>query len=844
MVVTSIYGLVDSPLKKKKNEKAWTLNPDKLDAVRRALDIKIQAIKPTLIVTSCPAILGVLTNANPATAKIESTRGSVYEYAGIPAVVTYPISAINRNKSDQDSLGVEGVSSYSVKSGDWILMQDWGKVSRIFCDATRRIPDFDYSVIRDVRDIASVERYLDSCTVIASDIETVGSKFPKIRYTMSCVGYCGLGSDGRVKAFVFPLYDKFVTGGCYWSDGDMILVLEAIKRINANKAIKAFQNGSYDQAYFIQAHMPANNWLMDSYHMWHAMYQEIPKRLDFITSILQDEYQYWKADIKGLEDKDETKRDTDMETYWRYNALDCYWTLFDCLFLWALLRVDKKAGFNYKKEFMQQMAGFTMGMKGIKADKQKLFEMGENLLVEKEEALKHLLYIMGEKDEQGKTIPGHTEFNPNSPVQKTTFLYDVLGATERDDSGKVVGPKSKKKRSSGANALKMLKWEHPLFKTYVDALTDTLAPSKRISDFIEIKMATNRFRTSFNAAGTQTWRFASKGSPFWDGRNSQNIPGELKDWMIADEGCLLFDADFRQSDGYFVAFESNDTAYIKTMTSGKDSHAVHCSHFFEREYEYIVEGKKRGSPEIIDPVTGIRQITKKIVHGGNYQMYAGTLFVQMGRDMVIATAIAMGFNDAGSWTDKQLINLCARLLGSHRGLYPRLSKHEWYADINRMLETTQCITNAFGMTHRYMGDITDNATQREATAFLGQGGTAGNMNRVLDEIILGYIPPKFRDGLNPHAKEKPLKLDYPGSSLGINLQVHDSFVGNVNMRADDCLENINNLLTVMERPIIINGHRMHVPADIDFGLRYGKTMIPWDRKDPHALTRISLQHSS
>src|SRR3546814_10126353 len=54
--------------------------------------------------------------------------------------------------------------------------------------------------------------------------------------------------------------------------------------------------------------------------MWYSRFSELPKTLDFASSILLDDYQYWKDDIKGTDNKDQVLGN--LERYWRYNALD------------------------------------------------------------------------------------------------------------------------------------------------------------------------------------------------------------------------------------------------------------------------------------------------------------------------------------------------------------------------------------------------------------------------------------------------------------------------------------------------------------------------------------------
>ena len=307
---------------------------------------------------------------------------------------------------------------------------------------------------------------------------------------------------------------------------------------------------------------------------------------------------------------------------------------------------------------------------------------------------------------------------------------------------------------------------------------------------------------------------------------------------MADEGKILLDVDYSQSDDVFIAYESQDPDKIAVVESGADSHAVNGELFFGVSYDAIVAGKRAHDPIIVHPTTGIRQLAKRIVHGTNFQMAAMTLYVTMGREAVVEAARLLGNPDAYLLTQEQLINVCARLMGAYRKKYKRLNTKEYYADIAAMLKKDRAITNCYGITRQFLGDWSDNGTQREATAFIGQSATAGNMNRVMYEIDHGFIPQQFRDGPNPHAREKPLQMSRESHGFAFHLQVHDNFVPQLDTRHPNWKEAAHNLLQVMNRPVIIHGRMVRVAAEAELGIRWGGNMTSWDGKDVHALDRI------
>lgn len=825
IITANVFNLIDRPMVKYRNEKTPRFNPDRKDEILKAVEQRVRAIKPTLIVCSDPVTLGIFAKWDQRIATLDKMRGGVYEFMGIPVIITLPVTAIHRNIDERlikDSNDEEvKYDLYKIPQGAWILARDWEKASRLYHGKQRRLPPFQYSICRTTQDCVAARDWLLECKLIAVDIET--GLFPA---QITCIGYTGLKPDGSVRSFVVPFYDEYSPDGCFWeSEDDHAIAFMLCREINESKSLKVLQNGNYDTSYFIRDNLGLNNWLLDTMLMWYSLYMELPKTLDFISSILLDVYQYWKDDIKGQDEKDEIQGN--MERYWRYNALDTYYTLFNCLYLMKLLNANPAMQHNYRDTWMRSVSALRMSMRGVKVDFKRMGEHREALAGEYDKAVTRLRYLIDDP-----------EFNVNSPDQKSQLLYEVLGARPRNARGRFTS--GEEKPSSGAIALKAIKSEHPIFKYVIDALEESMEPDKQMglitgridpaTGYVKggIKFFTDRFRTCYSPAGTTSTRFSSKGSNFWDGTNAQNIRASMRDFLVADPGCILMDVDYSQSDDVFVGYESNDANKIAVIESGVDGHAVHGELFFKMPYDEIVSGKRAGDPKIVHPIYGVRQLAKRVVHGTNFQMAAITLFMTMGKDAVVAAMQLMGHKDAATWTQDQLINGCQVLMRAYRMKYPRLTAKEWYKEIADQLRTKGVLTNAFGVTRRFMGDPNDNGTQREATGFIGQSDTAGNMNRSMYEIDHGYIPRAFRDGENPDWNDTPRKMDLDSHGFRFLLQTHDSFTVELQLDHPRFEEAAHNLLYVMERPVIINGHQVRVKTEASFGLRWGKKMIDWN----------------
>lgn len=826
--LADIYNLVDAPLYRKGNEKLWRFNPDKLDEIKDAFDLRIDKFKPSLIVVSDPAVIGVLVDGDSRLGTLEKLRGGVYTYRGITCIVTYPITAINTHFDEHLAHGEDEdnrYDPYKVPLGNWILYQDWRKIGRYFAGTNRRLPPFRYSVCRTTLDCEAALAWLSECTLISCDIET--GLYPA---QITCVGYTGINKLGQVRSFVIAFHDKSAADGCFWSsESDHLYAWETVRAINALPILKTMQNGSYDSSYFVKYRLGIENWYLDSMYLWFSMNPELPKSLDFISSMLLDEYQYWKDDIKGEENESDSYN---METYWRYNALDCYNTLFNTLFLLKLYVVQPGFQRIYTDTWLRAMCAFEMSMRGVKANFRRRDKHREDLEIERDAALARVRFLIADP-----------EFNVNSPAQKTSLLYDVLGARPRNAKGRYVDPNKPAKGgnspSAGAIALKLIKTEHPIFKRIITALQDTMEPDKQISNVCNMKLFSDRFRTNLQPCGTKMQRLSSKRSNFWDGGNVQNIRKKYRDWLVADENCIFMEVDFSQSDDVFISYESEDPDKISLVESGMDGHAVHGELFFKKPYDEIVAGKKSGDPLIIHPTTGIRSLSKRVVHGTNFLMAATTLYTTMGREAVTAAAILMGHPGAEHWPQEKLMVICQQMINTYRKRYKRLSQKEWYGEINRILKKTGVLTNAFGISRRFLGNPSDNGTQREAAAYYGQSNTAANMNRAWYEIARGYMWEQYRDAPNPCAKDRPLKMDLESHGFRFMMQVHDSFVVQLRLDHPRWREAADNLLRVMQRPVIIHGREVSVRTESEFMFAWGsKTAVEWKGKDISELDSI------
>lgn len=730
-------------------------NPAKAPAFYAALAKKQYQI----IVCNDSAALFYLTNKYMS---LSQCRGGVYIYNEKPVLV---LDDVRKTKSTRE--------------GEFIAMQDMRKLERWVNGKQRPEPKFQLQICETIADVNAVLETVQNSILCAIDIETSGT-------LISCIGYSCWTREGTNKTFVIPFYNPTKPNGYHWdTHEDEVNVWETVKLIHASSTYKVMQNGSYDSTYFIVYGIPLFNYLFDTLHMWHATWPELPKRLDFITSILVDSYRYWKDEGKDEDTKGYAVPMTPqgIANYWLYNGLDCYATLLDCRVIVQILMQAEWAKTNYVKKFSAQFRELiSMSMRGVKVNQQIHQQLIEDMWEEHVKAKADLLLSVADPD-----------FNPNSSQQVQALLYDLLQVNEVPRKG----------RSSDEVVLKMIAAEDVLASAIINQIWATKKPANNVSKYQDGCLLNGRFMYKLYAAGTPTDRLSSKAHDLWVGSNIQNVPRRMRVMFEADPGMILVEMDYAQSDAYFTAFESGDPAFIATMTSGMDTHCIHASRFFKVDYNKILEATKANEDWAVHPTKGIRQNTKRVVYGSNYFMHAFTLLMTMGREAVVESAKFLGFEEANTWSLMKLADFCDKyLLQVYYQMYPEI-KLSIPEKAMKAVRNGNRATTAFGYTRQFFGDlINDEKLQREFAAFFGQGGTAGNINKAMDTIFTNLEP----------------------KGVELLTQVHDSLLFQI---PETELHLIDEVQKAMENEITIEGRTFVVPTDAKVGRGWGKRMIAW-----------------
>lgn len=663
-------------------------------------------------------------------------------------------------------------------------------------------------VCRTESDFVEAVNWFASCDLIAVDVETI-PHMPRAKkkqpFVMTVVSYTGIDSTGEMRSYAMQLTRQ--KSAILPPPDNFVQAVTACRLINALPVPKCLHNGTYDAAWFIRYQMPLANYAYDSMTLWWSRYPDLPKTLDVVSSVLLDDHRFWKMG----------RKEEDFMAHTLYAMEDTETTLRCTLRLIRWAAEDKAMAFNFSDAHRRCLIGLGMSLRGMAFDWDTRAGLESDLIKESEESLEALRWLVADP-----------ELNPNSPPQMAHLLYKLLGAKPRSAKGREYKRVTKgTKLSTGALAMRAMRADHPVISRVISAIEKAKKPAKQLSNVMSLEAPPNdsRFRTNYDGVGTTTTRYSSRRDAFGFGGNAQNIRKKYRRILRADKDSFILEIDFSAADDVFVSYESREEKKIKLVESGLDIHSYNASHVFFTNWSYddVVKGKKADDPRVVDPITGIRQITKKTTHGANYLMAGMTLLVSAGREAIVAAAKHLGYAEAGTWSTDRLAEFCDFLDAGYRKFYPRFARSgadSFYVELQNQLNMRQSFTTIFGYTQRFSSDPKDQSTLRAVAATVGQANTAGRVNMALDELEMGIRIRRFRDGPAPDAGGPALSVDEARFGCSLRLQTHDSITYNVNYTHPNWMEGVDRIFEVMSRPVVCHGREVRVGIEADVAINW------------------------
>jgi DNA polymerase-1 len=586
-----------------------------------------------------------------------------------------------------------------------------------------------------------VKSFLGKCRekdMVAFDIEVSNEE-------VSCISFAY--DEDNVMSIPFIQSNKD-----YFSiEQELDIWLDIGDLLEDSKIIKIGQNVIFDATFIFRRFGIVSRPLHDTMIGQAILFPDFPKGLDFITSIYTSEPYYkdeGKRRIKGGGGSD--------RAFWIYNAKD------SLVLMEAFPKIYNDLSNQGNKDIYQQTATLLeplmyMSERGIKMDTEGMKKASDEADDKIQKLTEELWELTGD------------QINPNSPKQLADYFYVTKKAKayrNRKTGGVTTGEDALKRLSKkGFKEAKILlsirKWTK-LKSTYFDVSLDE----------------DGRLRGAMNPVGASSGRLSSSKTIFGTGANMQNQPPQMKEYMIADEGYILYSMDLSQAENRVVAYVSPEAAMISAFKDGRDIHSQTAALIFGKPVEDI--SNEPGSCTIGGGSYSERFWGKKANHGLNYDLgYKSFAFLY----------------EIPEAESKFIVE-------RYHQAYPGVRHyHSW---VRAQLQENRTLENCYGRKRTFV-DRWGNTLFKEAYSFIPQSSVADKINR--DAVIPVY----YEDGYD---------------DVELLNQVHDSIVFQIPIEVGlkKHAEYIIKIRDNLQKPMMFRGQSFVVPTDMEMGFNLKRTI--------------------
>lgn len=323
---------------------------------------------------------------------------------------------------------------------------------------------------------------------LAVDIETI------CRH-IACIG---IAWNAR-EALCIPLMDQGASH--YWTLDEEIAIGLALRELLTHPNCYVIgQNFNYDAQHFAKHLGYYPNLCFDTMLAQHTLFPGTQKSLDFLSSMYAHYHRYWKDELD-----DYHKMPQDLTKFWTYNCKDCVITWEVETQLAPLLQ---SAGLWDQFLFQMKMAKYVFNtmLRGVRINAKSRGEVAGELM----EAI-------AVREQLIHTLAGEP-LNVASPKQMQNFFYESMAIPP------IISRKTKRPTLDD-DALDTISKKYPLLKPFIAVIREKRSLGVFLSTFCLMPLDSDgRMRTSYNVAGTETFRFNSGENAFGNGGNLQNIP--------------------------------------------------------------------------------------------------------------------------------------------------------------------------------------------------------------------------------------------------------------------------------------------------------------------------------
>jgi hypothetical protein len=242
---------------------------------------------------------------------------------------------------------------------------------------------------------------------------------------------------------------------------------------------------------------------------------------------------------------------------------------------------------------------------------------------------------------------------------------------------------------------------------------------------------------------------------------------------------------------------------------------MNASRFFGIPYTEIFDNSTRKQLN-----KALRDLSKRVNHGSNYQMGATVMLLTMGHKYVAQARKLLGLDTL------TLHQVCEFLLRGFEGTYPRI-RGAWVEELSHQIKTTGTLVSLLGWTRKFFGDMDNKLSRNAAVAHGPQNLSVAVLDEEIFQIWYGTIYNKTYKVLNfKHAYDWKTKdrrsytelRDLPiRGRIRVAMQIHDSLLFQSRVGDTEALELVN---TIMDNTLTINNRPLHIPHDRSNSAKY------------------------
>lgn len=424
---------------------------------------------------------------------------------------------------------------------------------------------------------------------VAADIETRAGHH-------ACVGF----ATSKTRAICIPWMCVERPDGYWELEEEFQLVLLSNRIMRHPNVRLIWQNGAYDHQYEHRYHGIIPRLGSDTMVTQHAIYSVSPKSLDYLASIYCEHYVYWKDDGK------EWDPSMPEDQVWTYNCDDTTNTFevdeSQQAYIAALTPSWPKLPEVLAFQHRIQPIFVKMMLRGVRSDATARVQMRKEL----NEAIAHLKARL-------KHLVGF-DLDPASPKQMVETFYGTFAQTPIYAKGP---GNTRGNPTCDEDALHTIAAREPILRTVVDIILAIRSSEKFLSTYVEMRPDVDgRYRSSYNVAGTKTYRLSSSKNAFGSGGNQQNIPTgdededarirlpNIKKLFLFDEGYEGFDLD-------------GDSADLRIVTGESGCRAMQ-AYFAAKVKPYVEIAREFYRDPTITKHHPSYKLMKALCHGSNY----------------------------------------------------------------------------------------------------------------------------------------------------------------------------------------------------------------------------------